>query len=824
MSLLSIWSDRLALMSGFHNGYMTGAWQWDHMSKAVCSGEVSRSFILIVTANHIRSELKRRFIFAQRTLFTFLRSRAFMRRNLVVRGSRCAYTLRGRGAVHLTRAGTVRLEEAAIVFLFVGHLRRALFRRARRLVLSPCMIAWGCLILLSAASQTVAQTRVLGLDISAWQGNISQTTWNNIHNVEGRDFVFLRSSRGGTTGYYNQSDPNNNNGLNTLSQRYDDPYFVQNITRATSAGMFAGTYHFSRPDIIETTQNSGGIANTGTDEANHFIEMAGAWMRPGYLLPVHDLEAGDGIRSDNEMAQFSIDFSDRIYEVMGIRPAIYTNGNYAAFVIGGASSSLQDQVVAAYPTLWSARWPNQSNPDAIPVQTGHPKDSYSQIYGPWDDPPNPTHPWAFWQYASTGRLQSYNNGNSNLDFNVAQGGTEFLKDHLVPALWTTDSDGDWNTLANWNSGQAPIAPVQGPGQVPRVGPLTLPSVRLPSSNDTVILDRPGASVAVTLSSGVHNIRKLVVREELNITGGSLIVNYVPAADSTPYSAQFSAPVSMSNASLSVHTLQVDAGQDFSLTGVLTFDTIELMPHSTTPAKMTMQGFTLFNSLSGTASIVNGAGTGSSGLIDLNGATQAWNVPDGAPVVDVSVEVPMTNGGLTKAGAGTLALEGANTYTGDTSVLDGSLIIGTPFLADSSDVYLTTGAEINLDFGGGPDVIDSLFIDGISQAAGIWGAVGSGAQFTSPLITGSGLLQVATFVPDPPGNFDGDDDVDGFDFLMWQRGESPTPLGGSDLTDWEDYFGTPAPPLAGTRAVPEPSTWFLLLIGLLAVGRSAAKSS
>ena len=51
--------------------------------------------------------------------------------------------------------------------------------------------------------------RATGLDISAWQGNISQTTWNNIRNVENRAFVVLRSSRGGTTGYYNQNDSDN---------------------------------------------------------------------------------------------------------------------------------------------------------------------------------------------------------------------------------------------------------------------------------------------------------------------------------------------------------------------------------------------------------------------------------------------------------------------------------------------------------------------------------------------------------------------------------------------------------------------------------------
>src|SRR5687767_8467694 len=151
----------------------------------------------------------------------------------------------------------------------------------------------------TAAFPSHAQ-RLLGLDISAWQGNISQTTWNNFRNVENRQFVFLRSSRGGTTGYYDQSNADNNPPTNTLWQRYDEPYYIQNITRATAAGILAGTYHFSRPDIIATTLNANGIPNNGTDEANHFIQMAGPWMRPGYLLPVHDLEAGDGARTDNQ--------------------------------------------------------------------------------------------------------------------------------------------------------------------------------------------------------------------------------------------------------------------------------------------------------------------------------------------------------------------------------------------------------------------------------------------------------------------------------------------------------------------------------------------
>src|SRR5204863_61282 len=79
-------------------------------------------------------------------------------------------------------------------------------------------------------------------------------------------------------------------------------------------------------------KNAAGMANTGADEANHMLQMASPWMRPGYLPPVLDLEAGISQRTSAELTTFCIDFSDRIYNVMGIRPMIYINGNYAGYV------------------------------------------------------------------------------------------------------------------------------------------------------------------------------------------------------------------------------------------------------------------------------------------------------------------------------------------------------------------------------------------------------------------------------------------------------------------------------------------------------------
>ncbi|MDZ4657797.1 MAG: hypothetical protein SH868_09500 [Bythopirellula sp.] len=57
-----------------------------------------------------------------------------------------------------------------------------------------------------------------------------------------------------------------------------------------------------------------------------------------------------------------------------------------------------------------------------------------------------------------------------------------------------------------------------------------------------------------------------------------------------------------------------------------------------------------------------------------------------------------------------------------------------------------------------------------------------------------------------GDFDGDGDVDGRDFLVWQRGGSPAPFSPADLSDWQGAYGAP---LSAFAAVPEPHSAMLL---------------
>jgi fibronectin-binding autotransporter adhesin len=131
--------------------------------------------------------------------------------------------------------------------------------------------------------------------------------------------------------------------------------------------------------------------------------------------------------------------------------------------------------------------------------------------------------------------------------------------------------------------------------------------------------------------------------------------------------------------------------------------------------------------------------------------------------------------VTKSGPGTLVLGGAvqNDYSGGTLVNGGILVVqkdgglglgdasvaagatlrlelGTSnnYISDSGRLLLASGsAAVNLAFSGIPDLIAGLSFDGgqTFAPAGIWGSPTSGAQFTSPVFTGTGTLQV---VPEP----------------------------------------------------------------------------
>jgi|GEM_PF-1112072 len=74
------------------------------------------------------------------------------------------------------------------------------------------------------------------------------------------------------------------------------------------------------------------------------------------------------------------------------------------------------------------------------------------------------------------------------------------------------------------------------------------------------------------------------------------------------------------------------------------------------------------------------------------------------------------------------------------------------------------------------------------------------------------LRIAQLVPTDPGDYDGDGDVDGADFLEWQRNDG-TPSG---LAAWQASYGN-APLVGAVTAVPEPSSVVLLLFTLVANG-------
>ncbi len=84
--------------------------------------------------------------------------------------------------------------------------------------------------------------------------------------------------------------------------------------------------------------------------------------------------------------------------------------------------------------------------------------------------------------------------------------------------------------------------------------------------------------------------------------------------------------------------------------------------------------------------------------------------------------------VTKSGSGTWTLSGANSYTGPTKILKGTLILANSrSLSDKTEVSISEGAAINLNFKG--DIrVSKLYLDGKLQPAGTYSSTSNPAHF------------------------------------------------------------------------------------------------
>jgi GH25 family lysozyme M1 (1,4-beta-N-acetylmuramidase) len=168
-----------------------------------------------------------------------------------------------------------------------------------------------------AATPAVTASELPGIDISAYQGDIS---WSAV--APHIDFVYTKATEGT---YYTNPD---------FSNQYTGPY---------DAGLIRGAYHFAIPD------NSGGAT-----QADYFAHNGGGWSADGKTLPgALDIEYNPygsecyGLTA-SQMTSWIWSFVDEYAYDTGVYPVIYTTANWWSACTGNASGFQN------YDPLWIA--------------------------------------------------------------------------------------------------------------------------------------------------------------------------------------------------------------------------------------------------------------------------------------------------------------------------------------------------------------------------------------------------------------------------------------------------------------------------------------
>lgn len=169
--------------------------------------------------------------------------------------------------------------------------------------------------------------------------------------------------------------------------------------------------------------------------------------------------------------------------------------------------------------------------------------------------------------------------------------------------------------------------------------------------------------------------------------------------------------------------------------------------------------------------------------------------DDLVVSSILKNVQGTVSSLTKTGPGTMHLTATNTYTGDTKVSAGTLILDQACLSDTGNVSIASGAILSLNHTQA-DTVASLTINGAQMAAGTYVATTNNAAgaIKTASITGTGSLVVggstgggydawsAQITDSTKRGRDADPDGDGYTNLQeYLFGSSPVTASGPLVT-------------------------------------------